>query len=89
MADDDLKPVTTSDTPFAAFLKYHNHVIVGMKPDDDNPQRKVFVFIAQDETDELKHDFYFGKPEVHPKRYYKSIDEVFQILKKYLRESGE
>lgn len=82
------EPVKTSDTPFAAFLFYHHHTFVGMKPEDDDPRRLEFVFIHKDDTDELKHDFYMGKPKVNPKWYYNSVDACFRELKKYMRENG-
>lgn len=83
------EPIKTSDTPFAAFLFYHNHVFVGLKPEEQNPNRIEFVFIKKEDSDELKDAFYFGKPDVHPKRYYKSVDESFQELKKYFKEKRE
>jgi hypothetical protein len=82
--ENDLDPFTTSDTPLAAFLKYHNHAIVGMKPDPNDIKRKVYVFIKQDNTDILIEEFYHGEPMVNPHLYYRAL--VKEVFKK-LRES--
>lgn len=82
------EPIKTSDTPFAAFLFYHRHVFVGMKPEEDDARRLEFVFIQKEDTDELKDLFYFGKPSVNPKWYYNAVDSCFRELKKYMRENG-
>jgi len=78
----DLDPFTTSDTPLAAYLKYHKHTIVGMKPDPNDVKRKVYVFIKEDNTDLLIEDFYNGDPLVNPHLYYKVlVKEVFKKLR--------
>lgn len=82
--ENELTPFTTSDTPLAAFLKYHNHAIVGMKPDPNDIKRKVYVFIREDNTDILVEEFYKGDPQVNPHLYYRAL--VKEVFKK-LRES--
>lgn len=86
---DELEPVKTSDTPFAAFLFYHQHVFVGVKPEDEDPRRIEFVFVSRDDTKDLTDEYYMKRPLVNPKKYYYAIDTTFKELKKYFREHGE
>ena len=80
--DEDLAPFTTSDTPLAAYLRYHKHALVGMKPDPNDIKRKVYVFIKEDNTDILIEDFYHGEPLVNPHLFYKVlVKEVFRKLR--------
>lgn len=81
--DEELSPVTTSDTPFAAYLRYHHHQIVGMRPDPNDVKRKVYVFIRRAETEDLQKEYYEGDPQVDPKYYYKLVREMFKVLKEY------
>jgi len=78
---DDLKPISTSDTPFAAFLRYHQHQIIGVVQDKNDIKRKVFVFAARDDSEDLRQEFYEGQPMVDPKYYYKLIREMFTLLR--------
>lgn len=80
----NLEPFTTSDTPLAAYLRYHKHQIVGLKPDPNDIKRKVYVFIREENTDLLIEEFYKGDPQVNPHLFYKIL--VKDVFKK-LRES--
>lgn len=79
--DEDLQPFMTSDTPFAAFLRYHSHQVVGMRPDPNDMKRKVYVFIQKNDTKDLQAEYYEGDPQVDPKYFYKTVREMFKILK--------
>lgn len=83
MSENKLEPITTSDTPFAAFLRYHKHQVVGMRPDPNDVKRKVYVFIKLADTDGLKEEYYNGDPQVDPKYYYKVLREIFTLLREY------
>jgi hypothetical protein len=81
MNDEELTPFLTSDTPFAAFLRYHTHQVVGMRPDPNDMKRKVYVFIRKPDTLDLQAEYYEGDPQVDPKYFYKTVREMFKILK--------
>lgn len=76
-----LEPFTTSDTPFAAYLHYHKHRVVGMKRDPNDAKRLVYCFVKMDDTEELSAEFYSGKPLVDPGQYYKSTKEIYRVLR--------
>ena len=77
----DLEPTTTSDTPLAAYLLYHNHRLVGMIPDTNDRKRLVFAFVKQENTDLLIDDFYQGDPQVNPQIYYKKTKLVHEAIR--------
>ena len=76
-----LEPFTTSDTPFAAFLHYHNHRVVGMKRDPNDAKRLVYCFVKKDTTESLSKGFYKGESEVEPNSYHKSVREIGKVLR--------
>lgn len=78
----ELEPMTTSDTPFAAFLHYHSHQLIGMKPDPNDAKRQVYIFVKNEETPSLMARYYEGERYIDDcARYYKSIRACFAYLK--------
>jgi hypothetical protein len=84
--NEDLEPVTTSDTAFAAYLRVNGYQFVGMLPDPNDGRRKVYAFIRLDGFDDLFQDFYYGQPQVHPSHYYRFIKEMHAELREYLEK---
>lgn len=74
------KPYTTSDTPFAAFLRYHSHEMVGKQQDKHDRRRTVFIFIKEETTQELEDEFYNNVAEVEPRAYHRAIKEMYRKL---------
>ena len=54
-------PYKTSDTPFAAYLHYHKHVLVTLRDDPNDVRRKVYVFVQQETTKDLEKEYYHGR----------------------------
>jgi hypothetical protein len=81
---DEADPIKTSDTSLAAFLHYNQHYFVGIMQDPNDQHRKVFVFIKQDDSDELQEEYFTGEVTINPKLYYKSI----RIMHRSLREDS-
>lgn len=73
-------PYTTSDTPFAAFLVYHSHHIVGKQKDKHDRRRTVFIFIEEPTTKSLEDDYYNHVADVEPEAYYKALKTVYRKL---------
>lgn len=78
---EDRLPLTTSDTPFAAYLLYHNHQFQGLVADKHDRKRKVFVFLKQENSDLLVEDYYEGDPQVDPRLYYAKTRLVHHLLR--------
>jgi hypothetical protein len=78
---EELKPLTTSDTTFATYLKYHNHQVVGIIPDKNDVKRKVFVFAAREDSEELRRDFYEGSPTVDPRFFERCGKDLRKMLR--------
>jgi hypothetical protein len=76
----DLNPYQTSDTPFAAFLRYHAHEIISTQQDKADRRRTIFIFVEQPNTQELEDLYYNNKAEIEPRVYYKCLKEVFRRL---------
>jgi len=75
------EPYRTSDTPFAAYLHYHKHVLVTLRDDPNDFRRKVYVFVEQDNTKELANEYYHGEGSVPAPQYYKSVRFMFAKLR--------
>ncbi len=75
------EPYRTSDTPFAAYLHYHKHVLVTLRDDPNDFRRKVYVFVEQDNTKELENEYYHGEGSVPAPQYYKSVRLMFAKLR--------
>jgi hypothetical protein len=78
------EPIKTSDTSFAAYLYYSEHIFVGMMKDPNDSHRKVFVFIKKDDSEDRQEEYETSSITVNPKLYYKSI----RIMHKHLREDN-
>lgn len=77
---DDLEPYTTSDTPLAAYLRYHSHEIVGKQQDKNDKRRTVFIFVEEERTKELEDDFYNNIGVVEPRAYHRALKEIYRRL---------
>lgn len=75
------EPLTTSDTPFAAYLLYHGHSFQGLVSDKHDRKRKVFVFVKQANSQLLADDYYEGNPQVDPRLFYKHTKKVHSLLR--------
>lgn len=90
------EPFKTSDTPFAAYLHYHNHVLVTLRNDPNDFKRKVFVFVAKDDTMDRLVEYYGELDEngiplqnptvkptaiVEPGQFYRSVRFMFSKLR--------
>lgn len=79
-----MEPIKTSDTSLAAYLHYNGHTFMGLMKDPNDSHRRVFVFIQNDTSEELRGTYDSGTVEINPKGYYKSI----RIMHKMLREGN-
>lgn len=75
------EPYTTSDTSLAAYIHYNGHTFIGIMQDPNDSHRKVYVFVEQNNTNNVEDEYLSGEVLVNPKLYYKSI----RIMHKYLR----
>lgn len=75
-----MDPYTTSDTPFAAFLRYHSHNVITTQKDKHDRRRTVFVFVEQENTKELEDDFYNNVADVEPRAYHRALKEIYRRL---------
>lgn len=78
------EPIKTSDTSFAAYLYYNDHIFVGMMKDPNDTHRRVFVFIKKDDSDDRLEEYETGSVTLNPKLYYKAI----RIMHRHLREDN-
>lgn len=77
---DDLKPYSTSDTPLAAFLKYHSHEVVGTQQDKNDRRRVVFIFVEEPRTQALVDEFYNNVATIEPRTYYRALKDIYRRL---------
>lgn len=78
-----LVPYRTSDTPFAAFLHFSGHKLVGTKQDPNDYKREVMVFIFTDEISQLEDDWKYGRASGDLKRYHRSL----KIVNRFVNEA--
>lgn len=76
----ELEPYKTSDTPYAAFLHYSGHKIVGSKQDPNDYKREVLIFIFTDEILDLEQEWRVGKAEGDLKKYHRSLKIVNRVV---------
>ncbi len=76
----ELEPYKTSDTPYAAFLHYSGHKIVGSKQDPNDYKREVIIFIAHPEIDALEAEWRTNKAEGDLKKYQRSLKIVNRVV---------
>lgn len=83
----EVDPYQTSDTPYAGFLYYHQHKLVGIRQDPHDYKRRVYVFVEQDDTKDLEKDFYHGNPLVEPLKFYKAVRVMYGRLRDFNEEN--
>jgi hypothetical protein len=79
----NLEPYKTSDTPFAAFLHFSGHKLVGSVQDPNDYKREVCVFIYSDKIPVLEQDWRFGKAVGDLKKYHRSL----KIVNRFVNEA--
>lgn len=79
----NLEPYKTSDTPYAAFLHYSGHKLVGSVQDPNDYKREVCVFIYSEEIPKLEQEWRFGKATGDLKRYHRSL----KIVNRFVNEA--
>lgn len=78
-----LEPYKTSDTPYAAFLHFSGHKLVGSVQDPNDYKREVCVFIYSDKIPALEQEWRFGKAVGDLKRYHRSL----KIVNRFVNEA--
>jgi hypothetical protein len=76
----DLEPYKTSDTPFAAYLQFSGHKLVGSVQDPNDYKREVCVFIYSDVIPQLEQEWRFGKAVGDLKKYHRSLKTVNRFI---------
>lgn len=79
----DLEPYKTSDTPFAAYLHYSGHRIIGSVQDPNDYKREVLIFLATDELSDLENEWRRGEASGDFKRYHRSL----KIVNRFVNEN--
>jgi hypothetical protein len=77
------EPYRTSDTPFAAFLHYSGHKVVGTKQDPNDYKREVIVFIFTEDIPALEQEWRYGRAVGDLKTYHRSL----KIVNRYVNEA--
>jgi hypothetical protein len=67
------EPYRTSDTPYAAFLHYSGHKLVGTRQDPNDFKREVCVFIFSEDIPALEQEWRFGKAIGDLKKFHRSM----------------
>lgn len=78
-----LEPYKTSDTPYAAFLHFSGHKLVGSVQDPNDYKREVCVFIYSDEIPQLEQQWRYGKATGDLKKYHRSL----KIVNRFVNEA--
>ena len=78
-----LEPYKTSDTPYAAFLHFSGHKLVGSVQDPNDYKREVCVFIYSDEIPQLEQLWRYGKAVGDLKKYQRSL----KIVNRFVNEA--
>lgn len=84
--DSLIEPYRTSDTPFAAYLDYCGHTLVGIIKDPSNARRRIFVFIYSEDIPKLEQDWEFGRINGDLKKYHRSLKIVTRKVNEALRQ---
>lgn len=84
-----LEPYKTSDTPFAAFLHFSGHKLVGSVQDPNDYKREVCVFIYSDKIPVLEQDWRFGKAVGDLKKYHRSLKIVNRFVNEARKKRDE
>lgn len=77
---DELVPFSTSDTPFAAYLRYHSHEVVGVQKDKNDKRRMVFIFVKEERTQALEDEYYNHVAQVEPEAFYRALKDMYRRL---------
>lgn len=77
------EPYRTSDTPFAAFLHFSGHQLVGTRQDPNDYKREVLIFIYTDEIPKLEQAWRFGKAAGDLKKFHRSL----KIVNRYIGDA--
>lgn len=84
-----LEPYKTSDTPYAAFLHYSGHKLVGSVQDPNDYKREVCVFIYSEDMPQLEQQWRFGKAEGDLKKYHRSLKIVNRFVNEARKKRDE
>lgn len=84
-----LEPYKTSDTPYAAFLHFSGHKLVGSVQDPNDYKREVCVFIYSDKIPQLEQEWRFGKAVGDLKRYHRSLKIVNRFVNEARKKRDE
>ncbi len=84
-----LEPYKTSDTPYAAFLHFSGHKLVGSVQDPNDYKREVCVFIYSDKIPQLEQDWRFGKAIGDLKKYHRSLKIVNRFVNEARKKRDE
>lgn len=84
-----LEPYKTSDTPYAAFLHFSGHKLVGSVQDPNDYKREVCVFIYSDQIPALEQEWRFGKAVGDLKRYHRSLKIVNRFVNEARKKRDE
>lgn len=76
LSTNQLEPYKTSDTPYAAYLHFSGHKIVGSKQDPNDYKREVLIFIMADDIADLEQDWRVGRAVGDLKKYHRSLKIV-------------
>lgn len=82
-ASTELEPYRTSDTPFAAYLHYSGHKIVGSKQDPNDYKREVLIFIFDEDVAVRERAWRIGEASGDFKRYHRSL----KIVNRFVNEA--
>ena len=84
-----LEPYKTSDTPYAAFLHFSGHKLVGSVQDPNDYKREVCVFVYSDKIPQLEQDWRFGKAIGDLKKYHRSLKIVNRFVNEARKKRDE
>lgn len=79
----ELEPYKTSDTPYAAFLHYSGHKLIGSVQDPNDFKREVCVFIFTEDVPKLEQEWRFGGVQGDLKKYHRSL----KIVNRFVNEA--
>lgn len=72
----EIEPYRTSDTPFAAYLHYCGHKLIGSIQDPNDHKREVMLFIKDDIIPEMEKTWRQGKANGELREYHRSLKIV-------------
>lgn len=76
----EMEPYKTSDTPYAAYLHYCGHKILGSRQDPNDYKREVLVFVYTPEIADLEEEWRAGHATGDLKRYQRSLKIVNRVV---------